>query len=86
MLAGYVEIKEWMLRCSTKCDEYINSDTEVPKNMIQQRMFIRGFPSTTISADIEGLFNRVGIVKDVYIPGPTPTGLFRDFAIVIMMF
>ena len=74
-----------MHRCSTKSNEYIKADADI-MTAIKQRMFMRGFPLTTTIHDIEGLFNRVGEVEEVYLPGPSPTGLFRDFAIVTMTF
>lgn len=75
-----------MYRCSTKFDEYIEAGIFMMTTTVRQRMFVRGFPLTTTTQDIGDLFNRVGKVEDVYMPGPTPTGLFRDFAIVTLGF
>jgi len=46
------------------------------------RVFVRGISSQTTAQDLSDLFSKVTAVKDVYIPGPSITGLRRDFGIV----
>lgn len=46
------------------------------------RLFIRGFPKGTSSAELQSLVQRIAAVQEVYIPGPTETGIHRGFAIV----
>ena len=46
------------------------------------RVFIRGFPVGTSEEDIRALVQRVAPLEEVYFPGPTLTGVFRNFAVV----
>jgi hypothetical protein len=46
------------------------------------RLCVRGISSQTNPEDVRALFSKVCPVQEVYFPGPTSTGLRRDFAIV----
>jgi len=46
------------------------------------RIFIKGFPVETSQEDLQGLVGRIAPAAAVYLPKPTVTGIFRDFAIV----
>lgn len=48
----------------------------------KMRIFIKGFPFDTSADDLRQLVGRVAPAVEVYLPEPTTTGVFRDFAIV----
>lgn len=52
--------------------------------MEKGRLYVKDTPTDATVADFTALFGRLCPVLDVYIPGPTPTGIRRNFVIVTL--
>jgi hypothetical protein len=61
-------------------------EKEKVENKKLPRLYISNIPYGTLEKDIKLLIEKVSPVREIYIPGSTPTGLYRDFAIVTLEF
>lgn len=59
-------------------------EKEIVENKKLPRIYISNIPYGTLEKDIKLLIEKVSPVREIYLPGLTPTGLYRDFAIVTL--